>query len=161
VTPEYLEPSARGLASGDWLNDYGLQTSRGFKALKIWMSLKEHGIEKFGRLIDQNIAQAHYLSDIIEGAPHLELVAAANINIVCYRYRPAGMNRTALKAVNTEIMLRLQEEGVAAVSDTTIHGEHCLRAAINNHRTKRDDLELLVRETIRIGNDIVGENLAL
>jgi glutamate/tyrosine decarboxylase-like PLP-dependent enzyme len=71
------------------------------------------------------------------------------------------MNRAALKAVNTEIMLRLQEEGVAAVSDTTIHGEHCLRAAINNHRTKSDDLELLVRETIRIGNDIVGENLAL
>jgi aromatic-L-amino-acid decarboxylase len=161
VTPEYLEPSARGLASGDWLNDYGLQTSRGFKALKIWMSLKEHGIEKFGRLIDQNIAQAHYLSDIIEAAPLLELVAAANINIVCYRYRPAGMNRAALKAVNTEIMLRLQEEGVAAVSDTTIHCEHCLRAAINNHRTKSDDLELLVRETIRIGNDIVGENLAL
>jgi glutamate/tyrosine decarboxylase-like PLP-dependent enzyme len=161
VTPEYLEPSARGLASGDWLNDYGLQTSRGFKALKIWMSLKEHGVEKFGRLIDQNIAQAHYLSDIIEAAPLLELVATANINIVCYRYRPTGMNRAALKAVNTEIMLRLQEEGVAAVSDTTIHGEHCLRAAINNHRTKRDDLELLVRETIRIGNDIVGENLAL
>ena len=160
VTPEYLEPTARGLASGDWLNDYGLQTSRGFKALKIWMSLKEHGVEKFGRLIDQNIAQAHYLSDIIEAAPLLELVAAANINIVCYRYRPAGMDHAALKAVNTEIMLRLQEEGVAAVSDTTIHGEHCLRAAINNHRTKRDDLELLVRETIRIGNDIVGENLA-
>jgi aromatic-L-amino-acid decarboxylase len=160
VTPEYLEPTARGLASGDWLNDYGLQTSRGFKALKIWMSLKEHGVEKFGRLIDQNIAQAHYLSDIIEAAPLLELVAAANINIVCYRYRPAGMDHAALKAVNTEIMLRLQEEGVAAVSDTTIHGEHCLRAAINNHRTKCDDLELLVRETIRIGNDIVGENLA-
>ena len=160
VTPEYLEPTARGLASGDWLNDYGLQTSRGFKALKIWMSLKEHGVEKFGRLIDQNIAQAHYLSDIIEAAPLLELVATANINIVCYRYRPAGMDHAALKAVNTEIMLRLQEEGVAAVSDTTIHGEHCLRAAINNHRTKCDDLELLVRETIRIGNDIVGENLA-
>ena len=58
VTPEYLESTPRGLASGQWLHDYGLQTSRGFRALKVWMALKEHGVEKFGRLIDQNIAQA-------------------------------------------------------------------------------------------------------
>ena len=56
VTPEYLESTPRGLASGEWLHDYGLQTSRGFRALKVWMALKEHGVDKFGRLIDQNIA---------------------------------------------------------------------------------------------------------
>ena len=95
-------------------NDYGLQTSRGFRALKIWMALKEHGIEKFGRLIDQNIAQGHYLSTLIEAEPLLELVAPTNINIVCYRYRPDGMDGDELKALNTEIMLRLQEEGIAA-----------------------------------------------
>jgi aromatic-L-amino-acid/L-tryptophan decarboxylase len=157
VTPEYLESTPRGLASGDWLHDYGLQTSRGFKALKIWMSLKEHGVEKFGRLIDQNIAQARYLSGLIEAEPLLELVAPTNINIVCYRYRPAGADGAALKTLNTEIMLRMQEAGVASVSDTTVRGEHCLRAAINNHRTRRDDLELLVRETVRLGDAIPRE----
>jgi aromatic-L-amino-acid decarboxylase len=157
VTPEYLEQTPRGLASGDWLHDYGLQTSRGFKALKIWMSLKEHGVDKFGRLIDQNIAQARYLSALIEAEPLLELVAPTNINIVCYRYRPAGADETALKACNTEIMLRMQETGVAAVSDTTVRGEHCLRAAINNHRTRREDLELLVRESVRLGHEIARE----
>ena len=94
VTPEYLESTPRGLASGDWLHDYGLQTSRGFKALKIWMSLKEHGVEKFGRLIDQNIAQARYLSALIEAEPLLELVAPTNINIVCYRYRSRRRRRS-------------------------------------------------------------------
>ena len=74
VTPEYLESTSRGLASGEWLHDYGLQTTRGFRALKLWMALKEHGIEKFGRLIDQNIAQAHYLTSLIEAEPMLELV---------------------------------------------------------------------------------------
>lgn len=161
VTPEYLESTARGLASGEWLHEYGLQTSRGFKALKIWMSLKEHGVEKFGRLIDQNIAQARYLSALIEAAPRLELVAPTSINIVCFRYRPAGMVGATLKALNTEIMLRLQEEGLAAVSDTTVHGEHCLRAAINNHRTRRDDLQALVRETIRIGDEIASKSAAI
>jgi glutamate/tyrosine decarboxylase-like PLP-dependent enzyme len=62
----------------------------------------------------------------------------------------------ALKAINTEIMLRLQEEGTAAISDTTVHGEHCLRVAINNHRTRRDDLDLLIRETIRLGAEIAN-----
>ena len=53
--------------------------------------------------------------------------------------------------LNAEIMLRLQEEGIAAVSDTTVHGEHCLRVAVNNHRTRREDLDLLVREALRLG----------
>jgi aromatic-L-amino-acid/L-tryptophan decarboxylase len=52
--------------------------------------------------------------------------------------------------------MRLQEEGIAAISDTTIHGKHCLRVAINNHRTRRSDLDLLVREVVRLGRHIVG-----
>ncbi|TIV94465.1 MAG: amino acid decarboxylase, partial [Mesorhizobium sp.] len=80
VTPEFLESTPRGLASGAWLHDYGLQTSRGFRALKIWMALKEHGVEKFGRLIDQNIAQARYLAGLIEAEPALELMAPTTIN---------------------------------------------------------------------------------
>ena len=156
VTPEYLESTPRGLASGEWLHEWGLQTSRGFRALKIWMALKEHGVEKFGRLIDQDVEHAHALSALIEAEPDLELVAPTNINIVCFRYRSPGLNSGALKELNTEIMLRLQEEGLAALSDTTVHGEHCLRAAINNHRTREEDLELLVRETVRLGRAIAA-----
>ena len=157
VSPEYLESTPRGLASAEWLYEFGLQTTRGFRALKIWMALKEHGIEKFGRLIDQNIAQAQYLSGLIEAEPLLELVAPTTINIVCFRFRPGGITGEALKALNVEIMLRLQEEGTAALSDTTINGEHCLRAAINNHRTRREDLTLLVSETLRLGQDVLAE----
>ncbi|UVK42786.1 aspartate aminotransferase family protein [Mesorhizobium sp. AR07] len=159
VTPEYLESTPRGLASGQWLHDYGLQTTRGFRALKVWMALKEHGVEKFGRLIDQNIAQAGYLTGLIEAEPRLELAALPTINIVCFRYQP-GLAGEALKALNTEIMLRLQEQGIAALSDTTVHGEHWLRMAITNHRTRRGDIDLLVRETVRLGCEIAAEGLA-
>lgn len=157
VTSEYLEQMPRGLASAQWLHEYGLQTSRGFRALKVWMALKQHGLEKFGRLIDQNIAQAGYLTGLVEAEPALELVAPTSINIVCYRFAPEGTAAEALKAVNTEIMLRLQEEGTAALSDTTVHGQHCLRVAINNHRTRIEDLDLLVSETIRLGTEILAE----
>lgn len=160
VTPEYLVATARGLASAPWLYDYGLQTTRGFRALKIWMAVKEHGIGKFGRLVDQNIAQGRYLSDLIEVEPSLELVAPTNINIVCLRYRCEGKHADEQKAINTEIMLRLQDEGTAVLSDTTVHGEHCLRVAINNHRTKRRDLKLLVEEVVRLGREIVRTDAA-
>ena len=154
VAQEYLEKAPRGLASGDWLYEYGLQTSRGFRALKVWMALKEQGVAKFGRLIDQNIAQAHYLDKLIVSEPLLESVAQTTINIVCFRYRPPGLDDPTLKHLNVEIMLRLQEDGVAAISDTTVHGKHCLRVAINNHRTRRSDLDLLVREVLRLGRMI-------
>jgi aromatic-L-amino-acid/L-tryptophan decarboxylase len=154
VPQEYLEKAPRGLASRGWLYEYGLQTSRGFRALKVWMALKEHGVEKFGRLIDQNIAQGHYLDGLIVSQPLLERVARTTINIVCFRYCPPGLDEPALKRLNVEIMLRLQEDGVAAISDTTVHGKHCLRVAINNHRTRRSDLDLLVREILRLGREI-------
>ena len=155
LTPEYLEPSTRGIATGKAMFDYGVQTSRGFRALKVWMSLQEHGVKKFGRLIDQNIRQAHYLQQLIKKEPLLEMAFETNINIVCYRYNPGNKSEGDLKIINSEIMLQMQETGVAAVSDTTVHNRYCLRVAINNHRTISEDLEFLVRETVRLGNKIV------
>jgi glutamate/tyrosine decarboxylase-like PLP-dependent enzyme len=59
--------------------------------------------------------------------------------------------------LNTEIMVRMQEAGVAAVSDTTVHGRHCLRAAINNHRTTRADLDILIDEVVFRGAALTEE----
>ncbi|AVO37533.1 pyridoxal phosphate-dependent decarboxylase family protein [Pukyongiella litopenaei] len=159
VHPEYLEGKPRGIAACEYLHDYNLQTSRAFRALKIWLTLKEHGIDKFGRLINQNIAQARYLSGLIERTPDLQLVAPTAINIVCFRHDPGARPEAELCDLNTEIMLRMQETGVAAVSDTSVAGHHCLRVAICNHRTRREDLDLLVQEVSRIGGVLVrGES---
>lgn len=156
TTPEYLESTPRGLAAGPWLHEFGLQTTRGFRALKVWMALKEHGIEKFGRLIDQNIRQARHLAQLVAVHPLLTLVTPTTINIVCFRFDPGDMEAAALKALNIEIMLRLQEKGVAVLSDTTLGGRHCLRAAICNHRTRREDVELLVDEVVLLGNTLTN-----
>ena len=157
VTPEYLESVPRGIASGAWLHDFGLQTSRGFRALKVWMALEEHGVAKFGRLIDQDLAHARYLVERIEAIPDLNLCFPPEINIVCFRYDPVGLSEAALKGLNTEIMVRMQEVGIAAVSDTTVQGRHCLRAAINNHRTTRADLDIMVDEVARLGALLSGK----
>ncbi len=157
LTPEYLESAPRGIASGAWLHDFGLQTSRGFRALKVWMALKEHGVAKFGRLIEQDLAHARYLAERIEATPDLTLCFPPAINIVCFRYDPGGLPEATLKRLNTDIMVRMQISGVAAVSDTTVRGHHCLRAALNNHRTTRADLNILTDEVARQGAILLAE----
>ncbi|WP_240608140.1 pyridoxal phosphate-dependent decarboxylase family protein [Pararhodobacter oceanensis] len=152
---EYLQVATRGLAAAEFLHDYGLETTRGFRALKIWMMLRHHGVAAFGRILDQTIAQARHLTARIEAEPALQLMAPTATTVVCFRHAPAGMNDAALRAHNTEIMLRLQESGVAVITDTTIRGRHCLRAAICNHRTRDADLDLLIDEILKIGAEIL------
>ena len=84
--------------------------------------------------------------------------SAGSIMLRTSSYRPPGLDELALKRLNVEIMLRLQEDGVAAISDTTVRGRHCLRVAINNHRTRRSDLDLLVREILRFGRELGSQD---
>ena len=161
LTPEYLEHTERGLASGSiWFSEYGVQLSRGFRALKVWLSIKEHGIRKFGRLIEQNIAQARYLAERIDAEAALERLAPAPLNIVCFRYNPGGLTDAGLSALNQELLVRLHESGVAAPSYTTLGGKYCLRAAIVNHRTRTEDLDLLIEAVCRLGRELLEERSA-
>ena len=156
LTPEYLEKTERGLASGaHWFSEYGLQLSRGFRALKIWMTIKEHGLDRFGRLIDRNIAQAHELAALVDAEPDLELVAPVHTNIVCFRWNPGGRDTEQLNALNQELLIRLHESGIAAPSYTTLGDVYCLRAAIANFRTTSEDLVILVRAVRELGESLV------
>jgi len=160
LTPTYLAhgEGERGLTGIDvpWLSDNGFELSRGFQALKAWMTMKEHGSAKYGRLIQQNIDQAHYLERLIEDAPELELALPVSLNVVCFRYIKSGLDATKLDKLNKQIEIELQESGIAVPSIVSIKGKKYLHVAITNHRSRRDDFDLLVREVIRIGNEQRG-----
>ena len=156
LTPEYLAHETRGLAAGHlWFNDYGLQLSRQFRALKVWMSIKEHGLDRFGRIIARNVEQAHYLGDLVEADPALELMAPTGMDIVCFRFNPGDVDDDALNSLNKEILMQLHEQGIAAPSYTTLNGRYCLRVAIANHRSRQEDFDLLAREVVRLGHELV------
>jgi glutamate/tyrosine decarboxylase-like PLP-dependent enzyme len=157
LVPEYLQREAdgRGMASGSlWFSDYGLQLTRQFRALKVWMSIKEHGLERFGRMIARNVDQAAYLGRRVEETDGLELTAAIGLDIVCFRFNPGGLGVEALNQLNQALLVELQESGVAAPSCTTLNGNYCLRVAISNHRSRFEDFDLLVKEVHRIGNQM-------
>lgn len=155
VSPSYLVAQERGLAAGpDPVGNFGPELSRGFKALKIWMSIKEHGINKYAAIIRQNIVQAFFLGSLIEQNEKLQLLSPVTMNIVCYRYLKPGLNTEALNILNNEIMMQLQEQGIASPSSTTLHGNFAIRVCIVNQRSRQSDFELLVAETLRIGNSL-------
>jgi glutamate/tyrosine decarboxylase-like PLP-dependent enzyme len=156
--PDYLARTRGGLAGGVyWFSDYGTQLSRGFRALKVWMSFKEHGIRKYGRMVDQNIAQVQYLVHRIEQTPELELLAPAPINIVCFRYKAPGLGVAELNKLNQELLVHLHESGIAVPSYTTLNGSYALRVANTNQRSRREDFDLLVETVLRLGHELEKE----
>jgi len=157
LVPEYLQRDADGggMASGShWFSDYGLQLTRQFRALKVWMSIKEHGLARFGRMIARNVEQAHYLGALVDANPDLELTGPIGLDIVCFRYNAGRLDNEALNTLNRNLLVQLQESGVAAPSYTTLKGKYCLRVAISNHRSRFEDFDLMVKEVVRIGRSL-------
>jgi aromatic-L-amino-acid/L-tryptophan decarboxylase len=150
--PEYLQHSDRGLAGGgEWFTDLGPELSRSFRALKIWFALKEHGVRRFAEAIERNCEQAKNLAATISRKPELELMAEPTLNIVCFRFRPNGLDEAGVDELNRYVVNELQERGIAAPSTTRIYGKLAIRVAIVNHRSRREDFELLLRSVETIG----------
>jgi aromatic-L-amino-acid/L-tryptophan decarboxylase len=155
LTPDYLAHAARGLAGGEaWFSDYGPQLTRGFRALKVWMALKEHGARRYARIIEQNVAQARAFARRVVETPGLELMAPVGLDIVCFRYNPGGLSEGALAALNQELLLRVHESGVAVPSYTTLEGRYCLRVAVANHRSTDADFDLFTRTLLRLAREL-------
>jgi glutamate/tyrosine decarboxylase-like PLP-dependent enzyme len=143
----YLRRETRGLAAGSqWPCDLGPDLSRGFRALKTWFTLKAYGADKLGAMIGRTCALARYLEGRILAEPRLELLAPAQLNIVCFRYRGADAD-----TLNADIVADIHESGIAAPSTTTIRGELAIRAAIVNHRTDTCDIDALIDAVIDFG----------
>ena len=154
----YLAPLERGVTGGGVAyGGMGIDLSRRFRALKVWMSFKEHGADRYAEQIEQNVAQASYLAALVEKAPELELAAPVTLNIVCFRYVGDAASGERQDAVNREILMRLQERGIAVPSPTVLEGRFTLRVAITNHRSKRADFDALVAAVLAIGRELGRE----
>jgi glutamate/tyrosine decarboxylase-like PLP-dependent enzyme len=157
VTPPYLAPVTGGVAhtSPDLrFSELGVQLSRGFRALKVWFSLRTHGADLHGALVAQNVAQAAHLAARVTASEELELMAPVPLNVVCFRYREPGLTDAELDLLNERLLVRLQEDGIAVPSSTVLRGRFCLRVAITNHRTRRDDLDALVAAAVELGREL-------
>ena len=153
--PDYLAANGQALAGGDpWPVDFGPELSRGFRALKVWAHLMQHGTEKIGELITRNCEQATYLERLVTDNPNLELLAPVSLNICCFRYIASDKGDQELDALNGDIVAHLQLRGIAAPSTTRLHGRLAIRVNLTNHRTQQSDIDILHDAVDRIGQEL-------
>ena len=154
----YLSTLERGVSlGGQPFAGLGIELTRGFKALKAWMSLKAYGVNKFAALIEQNVAQAQYLAGLVRAESSLELTAPAPLNVVCFRYVHPNQSQAELNELNQELLMSLQERGLAVPSSTVINGNFCLRACFVNHRTQLRHVDDLMEDLSKLGQFLLSE----
>jgi glutamate/tyrosine decarboxylase-like PLP-dependent enzyme len=140
--------------------EYGLQNSRGFRALKVWLSLKQAGKEGYTQMIREDIQMIDTLAEAIKLHPNLELFSN-NLSIAAFRYIPDNLERpdeqAYLNKLNTAILNRIQEGGEAFISNAVQNDNFYLRACIVNFRTTVEDILSLPELVIRIGQEIDAE----
>ncbi|MCA1581633.1 MAG: amino acid decarboxylase [Acidobacteria bacterium] len=155
--PEYLASDAESPFPGPaWFAERGVELSRGFKALKVWMGWKTHGRRGYAASIENDVRLARFLSDAVDGRPEFERLADTVLSIVNFRYRPAGRSLpdADLDAVNRRIVNRLVGDGSFFLAPTVLKGRTALRVCIVNFRTREKDLLALLDEAARIGEEI-------
>jgi aromatic-L-amino-acid/L-tryptophan decarboxylase len=147
LVPPYLrnEGETDEVFGPPWFSEYGFQQTRGFRALKIWMSLKHHGIAGYAEAIERDIALAEHLASLVDASEDLQRLKSG-LSIVCFRYAPPQLraDENHLEALNKSLLEALQRSGQAFLSGTTLDGTFVLRACIINPRTRARDLERLV-----------------
>jgi glutamate/tyrosine decarboxylase-like PLP-dependent enzyme len=128
--------------------DYGVELSRRFRALKIWLTLQYYGTRRIAESISDDISLAAYLGELISNSDDFELLAPVELSICCFRYVPRGAGEAELDRLNERIMERVQKGGRAYISNATVNGKFALRACITNFRTTRSDIDQTI-EAIR------------
>jgi glutamate/tyrosine decarboxylase-like PLP-dependent enzyme len=155
VTPSYLRDEGRGVIAGGLpFADRGPELTRNFKALKVWLSFKAHGVDAIARVIEQNVAQARAFETHVAKLPDVVIAAPTALNIVCFRFAPAGMTAEEQDAHNKEVLVRVQEQGIAIISGSQIGGRYVIRVACSNHRSTWADFEALLAGIGKISGEL-------
>tara|TARA_R100001369_G_scaffold64735_5_gene91963 strand:+ start:12834 stop:14288 length:1455 start_codon:yes stop_codon:yes gene_type:complete len=153
--PEYYNFSKSGQDKAQNFYEYGLQNSRGFRALKVWLALQQVGRSGYEKLISEDIELSEMLYDLADQHPELEAVSQ-NLSITTFRYVPLENidHKEYLNTLNEAILNELQTGGEVFLSNAIVKGQYSLRACIVNFRTSKKDIEEIIEIIIRTGRKV-------
>tara|TARA_B100000929_G_scaffold289306_1_gene279659 strand:- start:1390 stop:2832 length:1443 start_codon:yes stop_codon:yes gene_type:complete len=157
VQPEYLQDTQWGRDHPNF-GDRGLQLSRSFRALKVWMSVQTFGMAAFRRSIAQGIDLAERAESYIRKSDVLHIANPASLGVVCFRVnsRAAELNNEELEEINKAVQARVIEEGVAMMSSTRLRGLYSLRLCILNHTTTWEDVRFTLAAIEDFGREAIN-----
>jgi len=155
ILPEYLQDTALGKEHVNFA-DRGIQLTRGFRALKVWMSIQILGLRAFREGIQAGIVFAREAERFINGSPDLEMIGPSSLGIVCFRFRPpgAGLTPEELEKLNLGIQDEIVSSGLAMMSSTRLRGEFSLRLSILNYRSTWEDVQKTLEAVETIGQQL-------
>ncbi|WAC14041.1 pyridoxal phosphate-dependent decarboxylase family protein [Dyadobacter pollutisoli] len=157
--PEYYNFDGSDEDPATNFHEEGMQNSRGFRALKVWVTLRQVGKNGYIGMLREDIQLAKKLYDLTHAHPDMEAVSN-HLSITTFRYVPRDFDKNdlgRLNKLNEELVNRIQTGGEAFVSNAVIDGKYCLRVCIVNYRTSEEDIEALVEIVERFGNEVFNQ----
>jgi aromatic-L-amino-acid/L-tryptophan decarboxylase len=155
VHPEYLQDTHRDAEAVNFC-DHGIQLTRGFRALKLWMTIQVFGMAHLRAAVERGFVLAETAEALLRAGGPWEVITPAEMGIVSFRYAPPGVSEEVLDALQIEIAERQRGEGFALVASTRLQGRNALRFCTINPRTTEDDLRRTLDDLARIGAEILG-----
>jgi glutamate/tyrosine decarboxylase-like PLP-dependent enzyme len=155
-TGDYAKPVQENPVESLAFFEQSVELSRRFRALKLWLSLRYHGLANFRAQIQNDLDCAQHLASLIKADNDLELLAPVPLSAVCFRYVPrsSSLNDAQLDELNRRILTNILRRGRVYFSNATIRGRFALRACIVNHRTTPADVKEVVNEVIAVGREL-------
>lgn len=154
VHPEYLQDTRLGMEQVNFA-DRGLQLTRSFRALKVWMSVQTFGMVAFRRAVSNGIELADRAAAYVERSDVLRMLSPPSLGVVCFRFEPGGggLGDAELERLNERVQARVIETGTAMMSSTRLRGVYALRLCIMAHHTTWADVEDTLRAIERFGGE--------
>jgi aromatic-L-amino-acid decarboxylase len=150
VLPEYLKTRTRGQVND--YRDWGVPLGRRFRALKLWSVIRMYGVSGLQEKIRYHISIANQLYTMISAEPDFEILAPVKLNVVCFRYRPTGIDDKLLNSLNEKLNHQLNDSGKLYLSHTVLHGKYTLRMVTGQTNVTLGHIKkawLLISETAR------------
>ncbi|MBM4182936.1 MAG: aminotransferase class I/II-fold pyridoxal phosphate-dependent enzyme [Gemmatimonadetes bacterium] len=157
VQPEYLQDTQFGREHPNF-SDRGLQLTRSFRALKVWMSIQTFGLAAFRRSVAKGIQLAEEAEEYVRASEWLQIANPASLGVVCFRFNPrdSGYSHEYLEQINKKVQARVIETAVAMTSSTSLRGIYSLRFCILNHHTTWQDVLGTLQAIERFGLEAVA-----
>jgi glutamate/tyrosine decarboxylase-like PLP-dependent enzyme len=157
VHPEYLQDTRLGMEHVNFA-DRGLQLTRSFRALKVWMSVQTFGMAAFREAVGRGIRLAHRAGEYIKASRRLQLLSPPSLGVVCFRANPLGatLDEAALERFNEEVQSRVIADGTAMMSSTRLKGMYALRFCIMAHTTTWEDVERTLKALEEYAGQVTG-----
>jgi aromatic-L-amino-acid decarboxylase len=155
LTGEYAKTLTNDPVEGFAFFEESLELSRRFRALRLWISLRYHGLKAFRAAIQKDLDLAQRLASAIANQPKLELMAPVELSAICFRH--VGVNpltEDELNRQNADILKRVVQRGHVYLSNAILRGKFCLRACIVNHRTTEADVDSVIPEVLTAAKDL-------